>query len=228
MNDDAWALDTFCGTARLFPLPNLVMFPHVVQPLHVFEQRYRDMTADALAGDQLIAMALLRPDWEKDYEGRPAIHPTVCLGRIVADKLLDDGRYLLLLRGLCRGRITEELPPQKLYREARLELQPDYGMPTLAEARRIRQELAALILPRFTGSGGNAQPLHELFEGETPLATLVDCLSYQLPFSQPRKQELLEEAHLGRRVELLLASLRSILPPAPSPGRPFPPDFSLN
>src|SRR5436309_2528627 len=60
MNDDTWALETFTGTARLFPLPNLVLFPHVVQPLHVFEPRYRQMTADALAGDRLIAMALPR------------------------------------------------------------------------------------------------------------------------------------------------------------------------
>src|SRR5947208_17093988 len=102
MSDDPSPLADFSGTARLFPLPNLVLFPQVVQPLHVFEQRYRQMTADALAGDRLIAMALLRPGWEADYDGRPAIHPVACLGRVVADQRLDDGRYNLLLRGLAR------------------------------------------------------------------------------------------------------------------------------
>src|SRR5256885_9707642 len=105
MNDDQFALGQFTGAARLFPLPNLVLFPQVVQPLHVFEQRYRQMTADALAGDRLIAMALLRPGWEADYDGRPAIHPVACLGRVVADQRLDDGRYNLLLRGLARVRV---------------------------------------------------------------------------------------------------------------------------
>src|SRR5881227_3891120 len=122
MNDDQHALANFPGTARLFPLPNLVLFPHVVQPLHVFEPRYREMTADALAGDRLIALALLQPGWEADYEGRPAVHPIACLGRVVADQLLPDGRYNLLVRGLSRLRLLGEVPDDKPYRTARAEL----------------------------------------------------------------------------------------------------------
>ena len=59
MSDDFSPLAGFAGTARLFPLPNLVFFPQVMQPLHIFEPRYRQMTADALAGDRLIALVLL-------------------------------------------------------------------------------------------------------------------------------------------------------------------------
>src|SRR4051812_1530562 len=102
MNDDQHAPANFSGPARLLPLPNLVLFPHVVQPLHVFEPRYRQMTADALAGDRLIALVLLRPGWEAEYEDRPPVHPVACLGRIVADQQLPDGRYNLLVRGLAR------------------------------------------------------------------------------------------------------------------------------
>src|SRR5437588_755419 len=80
------------GTARLFPLPNLVLFPYVIQPLHVFEPRYRRLLADALAGDRLMAMALLKPGWEEDYQQRPAIHPVVCLGKIFKEERLPDGR----------------------------------------------------------------------------------------------------------------------------------------
>ena len=69
------------GVARLFPLPNLVLFPHVLQPLHIFEPRYCDLLEAALADDRLIAMAVLAPGWEKDYEGRPPVHPIACLGR---------------------------------------------------------------------------------------------------------------------------------------------------
>src|SRR5499427_8446400 len=109
MHDDYSPLSVFSGMARLFPLPNLVFYPQVMQPLHIFEPRYRQMTADALAGDRLIAMALLRPGWEPQYEGRPALYPVVCLGQIIADQLLDDGRSNLLLRGLARARILQEV-----------------------------------------------------------------------------------------------------------------------
>src|SRR3954470_12159863 len=109
MNDDAQALAKFTGAARLFPLPNLVLFPHVVQPLHVFEPRYRQMTADALAGDRLIALVLLKPGWEDEYDARPAAHPCARLGRVVADQLLPDGRYNLLVRGLARLRVRDEV-----------------------------------------------------------------------------------------------------------------------
>src|SRR5215216_1637862 len=107
MSDDA-ALAGFGGVARLFPLPNLVLFPHVMQPLHIFEPRYRQMTADALDGDRLIAMVLPRPGWELDYAGKPAVHPVACLGKVVAEQRLDDGRFNILLRGLSRLRIIEE------------------------------------------------------------------------------------------------------------------------
>src|SRR5438132_8216721 len=116
MNEDLWSLEKFAGEARLFPLLNLVLFPHVVQPLHVFEPRYRQLTADALAGDQLITMALLQPDWEPDDAGLPPVFPVACLGRIIAHKELADGRSILLLRGLSRVRIVEEMPTHKPYR----------------------------------------------------------------------------------------------------------------
>src|ERR1700692_4837672 len=108
MNDKFLPLSGFAGTVRLFPLPNLVLFPHVMQPLHIFEPRYRQMAADALAGDRLIAPVLLQTGWEADYEGRPAIYSMACLGRIVAEQRLDDGRFNLLLRGICRARLSKE------------------------------------------------------------------------------------------------------------------------
>src|SRR5271166_1167351 len=98
----------FGGTARLFPLPNLVLFPHVVQPLHIFEPRYRQLMSDALADDRLIAMALLQPGWESDYEERPAIYPGVCIGQIYKEEKLSDGRFNLLLHGAARAQVLNE------------------------------------------------------------------------------------------------------------------------
>src|SRR5947199_3253211 len=96
-NDASRALDL--SRVPLFPLPNVVLFPRAVLPLHIFEQRYRAMTADVLraGGERLIAMALLKPGWERDYYGLAAIEPIVCVGRILTHEELADGKYNFLL-----------------------------------------------------------------------------------------------------------------------------------
>jgi Lon protease-like protein len=79
MADDPTSLSGFRGTVRLFPLPNLVLFPHVIQPLHVFEPRYCQLMADAVGDDRMMSLALLRPGWEEQYQQRPPIHEVVCI-----------------------------------------------------------------------------------------------------------------------------------------------------
>jgi uncharacterized protein len=231
MNDDQHALANFTGAARLFPLPNLVLFPHVVQPLHVFEPRYRQMTADALAGDRLIALALLKPGWEDEYDARPAVHPVACLGRVVADQLLPDGRYNLLVRGLARLQLRDEVADDKPYRTARGELLTDGPLPSLAEAKALRKELAGKVLPRFA-AGPPRNQLRELFEGELPLGALCDILAFALPFPVEHKQAMLEQLDVARRAGRLLTLLDALVPTPPTvdvdPDRKFPPDFSAN
>ncbi len=89
----------FAGIVKVFPLPNLVLFPGVIQPLHIFEPRYRALMRDALDSDQLIGMATLKPGWESSDARRPAIYPTLCVGKIVTHAELPDGRFNLLLCG---------------------------------------------------------------------------------------------------------------------------------
>ncbi len=88
------------STIPLFPLPNVVLFPHVTLPLHIFEPRYREMVSTALEGDRMIGMVLLRPGWEGDYEGRPPIYEVGCTGLITHAERTTDGRYNHVLRGL--------------------------------------------------------------------------------------------------------------------------------
>ena len=92
MTDETALPDDFNGTVRLFPLPDFVLFPHVVTPLHIFEPRYRAMTEAALESDQVIAMALLKSDWD-DYQGQPPMYPVVCIDRksVVEGKSVDLG-----------------------------------------------------------------------------------------------------------------------------------------
>src|SRR6185436_12491024 len=119
-------LTGFTGTAPLFPLPNVVLFPHVALPLHIFEPRYRQMVADALEGDRLIAIALLKPGWEPDYDGRPPIHEMVCLGRITSHEELESGRYNIVVTGIHRAVVVEEVEGETPYRVGKLELYRDY------------------------------------------------------------------------------------------------------
>src|SRR5262249_54427677 len=141
MNDDYQVLSVFAGIARLFPLPNLVFYPQVMQPLHVFEPRYRQMTADALAGDRLIALVLPKPGWEDDYAGNPELYSIACLGRIVADQRLEDGRFNILLRGLSRVQILHEIPHGKAYRKAKVELLAEVPVAEAETEGRLRRKL---------------------------------------------------------------------------------------
>jgi Lon protease-like protein len=95
----------------LFPLPTAVLFPNVFLPLHIFETRYRQMVADALNGDRMIGMVLLKPGFEPEYEGQPPVYDVGCSGLITHVERLPDGRFNIVLRGLEKFRLLAEDPP---------------------------------------------------------------------------------------------------------------------
>lgn len=103
----------------IFPLPDVIFFPHTLLPLHVFEARYRAMVIDALERDRRLAVVKLQPGYEAGYAGKPAVHPVAGLGEIVSCERLATGRYNILLRGECRVRLEDELPSDTLYRVVR-------------------------------------------------------------------------------------------------------------
>ncbi len=209
---------------RLFPLPNLVLFPHVIQGLHIFEPRYRQMTADALAGDRLVALVKLHDSAFPDAD-RPEIEEVVCVGEIIWHEKLSDGRYNLRLRGASRARIIEEVPTDRLYRSARVELLPDIASPDLARLAQLRRDLAAAVLPRFADDSPARQQLQELFDGDMPLGHVCDVLAYALPLPPDAKQALLAEPHVETRAATIADVLRVS---AARAERPFPPPFSAN
>ena len=84
-------------TIPIFPLEDVMLFPRATRPLHIFEQRYRDMVDDALEGDRLIGMVLLEPGYEADYEDTPPVFPIGCVGIITEAEKLPDGRYNIVL-----------------------------------------------------------------------------------------------------------------------------------
>ena len=221
----------FFGKVRLFPLPNLVLFPHVMQPLHVFEQRYRELLEDAMAGDRLVAMAALAPGWEKDYEGRPSLYPMACLGRIAAHCRLQDGTYNVLLLGLQRVRLRRELTPGRRFREAEAEwCEDDCSTCSPARHRVLRRELGKSLL-RILPILPDAQlQLDQLLETDVSLGVLTDVISYMINIDVSSKQLLLGEVDVRRRAELLLQHLSEAAAEMAvhMASTCFPPEFSTN
>jgi Lon protease-like protein len=225
---EANPLAEFKGKARLFPLPNLVFFPHVMQPLHIFEPRYRQMTADALAGDRFIALVLPTPGWEKDYANAPALHSIACLGRIVAEQQLDDGRYNILLRGFARVRIEKELASKKLYRVARTELLEDVSIIDEDLARYWRDTLIEKAPTWFPNQGDVKDQFGKLLQSDLPLGALSDIITFALPLDAEFKQSLLEELRVAARLQVLHDFLEGSKAVQEQSDRKFPPDFSVN
>jgi Lon protease-like protein len=229
MSDDLTSLDDFGGTVGLFPLPNLVLYPFIVQPLHIFEPRYRQLMADALAGDRLLALALLKPGWEEDYQKQPTIYPAVCIGRIFKEERLADGRYNLLLHGVARARIVEELTTDKLYRLARVEVLSDVPVSSAAVEKTLREELSQRLSGWFTAQPAARDQFQKLLQSGLALGTLCDVFAFALPLDLAIKQQLLEEATIERRVRHLLEQLDVCQPTqALAAARRFPPEFSAN
>jgi Lon protease-like protein len=185
----------------IFPLPNVVFFPHVDLPLHIFEPRYREMVRDAMATDRLIGMTLLRGDWRKDYHGSPDVYPVGCVGRIESFALLPDGRSNLILHGLRRFEIVEEVGSAS-YRRARVRWCSD-GAVEGAVAAATNARLKASVT-RLLSRVENAVPddLWQRLPDETE--KLVNALAFALEFSTMEKLALLECADIPSRAERLL------------------------
>jgi Lon protease-like protein len=230
MDDVTQALESFSGIARLFPLPNLVLFPSIVQGLHMFEPRYREMTADALADDRLLALVLLREGWEADYEGRPPVHQVCCVGRIVGDEQLDDGCYNLQLLGLRRARIVEELTPSRAYRIARIELLWDCNTPNWHVDAELRRKLERAIAAWCPGHESTAGVARKVLASNLGLGVVCDLLTHTLPLNIAAKQELLERLDVAERARHLLRCMSETEPvkPGTSSKSTFLPDFSAN
>ena len=186
----------------LFPLPNVVLFPEVSLPLHIFEPRYREMVTDALAGDRLIGMVLLRPGWGAEYEGHPAVYDVGCVGVISHHERLPDGRYNLVLHGVDRVRLTGE-SHERSYRRAFIEALGDPLPPAdRAPLRDARHRLEALVAPMAEPSGGELK-----IPASIPDTELVNALAQYLPLEPVEKQALLERDGILSRCHALIELL---------------------
>ncbi len=234
--------DDFDGLVRLFPLPNLVLFPHVIQALHIFEPRYCDMLTEALESDHLITMALLIPGWESQFQGKPNLGNTVCIGRIISHTPTDDGRHNILMAGLQRAKIIEELDVTTSFRQARVELIPDFVPEDFREsAEEHRKTLLGIFRSMIPHDAANSKTFADLLTQQLPLGILTDIIAYAVNLPVSIKQMLLGEANVKIRFETLITHLEPMLDRHPddsgvnaisdtssAENKVFPPPFSDN
>jgi Lon protease-like protein len=194
----------------IFPLPDLALFPNTLLPLHIFEPRYRAMVTDSLARDRRLAIVGLKPGYEGDYAGRPAVHEVAGLGRIVKCERMATGRFNILLKGEMRVRIERELPSDTLYRLAQSVELPDAGaerdaVPSLLDEvkRACRRILEAVR---------RATPeMEETLAAAAAPGILCDQVASAVIPSPAVRQALLEELDVERRLRRLLAELEDLL-----------------
>ena len=191
----------------LFPLSDVVLFPHILCPLRIFEPRYCAMTAHSLAGDGRIGMVTVRPQYLDDIMGDPPIFEIGCSGVIAEHQDLPDGRYSLVLRGAERFRIVREepRPAHRLFRVASVDLledrPPNSNSAALPHARSRIIELASRLATRVNPAQGRLFQQRDFSHVDD--ATLVNGLSCALPLSSVAKQQLLEADAVLERFERL-------------------------
>ena len=197
---------TLPNVVRIFPLAEVVLFPDTLLPLHIFEPRYCELLADALDGDRTIAMVLVKGGAKAvAEEDNPELYPVGCAGRVVENKLLEDGRSMIVLRGGVKFRIKNELGDDRPYRSA--EAQALYEAPAPVESLRLwRDELERMMTEYAAVSSGSSEEVGAGFE-QLELGSLVNYLSASMPFGILEKQSLLEcatpEARYARLCELI-------------------------
>lgn len=198
------------GLVPVFPLPGVVFFPRTVLPLHIFESRYRDMVRDAVAGEGLIAVSLLLPGWEANYDQSPAFHPVGTVGRIEDLEPLGDGRYDLRLVGLKRvsfGEVTRLRP----YRTVRVVPLAECGVdeedPGIRAAKLDLLASHGFLLRELMPDLGHGVVLDE----HIPFEAAVNGACANLPVDPTFKQALLEENDLHERHRKASAILNEVL-----------------
>lgn len=193
--------------ARLFPLDGVVLFPGTIQLFHIFEERYRSLVAEALSGDQTLAIPLLKPGWEKHYFGTPEVNRIAGLGRILDAEILGDGRYNIAVKGSHRIRLLREIQhtPHRVAEAEIIEtvvLEEDRKTITveLSTVWQLTQRLCGLF-PQFR------QVLDHLSPASSDPSELVDTVAGTFVRDTYDRQSILAELDLCRRLQLTRVQL---------------------
>lgn len=194
----------------LFALPNVVLFPKTPLPLYIFEERYRTMVKETLAGSGELVLALLRAGPEMSYASASTVHEIACLGNIDTYEELEDGKYNIVVVGIQRVRILREVQhsPYGLVEVERLDdIAYDDHSPDIVRRHNHLGSLFARFTELATGVRQHAMELMPQLDFES----LVNMVAMTLNLPTEQKQGLLEIAEVPRRCDVLLPVLQQQL-----------------
>ena len=192
-------IDNLPNKIPVFPLSNFIIFPKTTVPLNIFEPRYIDMIDDAMKSNRTIGM--VQP--KKPNQNKPELYNVGCMGKITSFNETDDGRYLIVLNGISRFKIIEELTNDKLYRECSVsfenftnDLEENTEEIKFADLELIFKDVKSLFVKE--GYIINWKDLEKQSLNQT-----INTLSMASPFSLEEKQILLETINLNERKKKL-------------------------
>ena len=209
MTETAFDKDAL-SSLPIFPLPNCVLLPGGLLPLHVFEPRYRELTRDCLAGHHLMGIARLRPGYETAYYGKPPVYERFGVGQIICSEELPDGRFALLLRGVARVELARELPAQRNYRVVEAtplvdrECDPIDALDHHNKLIHLCDRLAEVI------EQGGAQ-LRDLARAFSSPGACADAVAAALIMDADERQELLDSVDPMVRLQRTLGHVSHLL-----------------
>ena len=191
----------------LFPLPNVVLFPKTILPLHIFEPRYRLMMEHVLQGDQTLVMALFKPGWEADYYGSPPVWEVGCLCRVVQHQRLPDGRFNVTLHG--EGKMAIEGSERETpFRVARVRpVEEDRTWVDSIEAPAGIADALSLFR-RVHATQGAAIEMAQVFGAHMGLEAILNTIAMHLNVEPRVKQTLLEMTRTEQEFRAVHAYLR--------------------
>jgi ATP-dependent Lon protease len=195
----------------VFPLPNVVFYPGTQLPLHIFEPRYRAMMRHCVESERLVmAVTLLKPGYEADYEGRPAMHELCTVGRIERHEELPDGRFNLFLRGVFRARLNE-LPAAGLpWRRAQVDM-----LDGKRGTDRVSRDALTTLLSTASLVGAMVRKQHPDFslgvQPDDPPHQIADTLADRLLADPAQRQSILETLDVPERIKKLTGYIATVL-----------------
>jgi Lon protease-like protein len=190
----------------VFPLPETVLFPGATLPLHVFEERYRQLVAEHLPGARVMGIVLLEPGWQEDYYGSPSTYPVGCAGLMEDVTRLPDGRFTLKLTGLWKIEVVQyvQSEPYRLAEVRELtERRSDESLVSVQQAKRRLLGAYASLAAALEGRPSNPFT----FDPSLEYAHIVNLACMHLGIEPQEKQRLLELHDVderGRRVIRML------------------------
>lgn len=193
----------------LFPLPNMVLFPAQLLSLHVFEPRYRKLVSDVIEQGARLAVPRLQPGYDSDYYGAPPVFEVCGVGQITEYARLPDGRFNIVVLGLERVRIIEELrsEPYRVARVHALGLGPPQT-PMVAET--LRTELLKLVRRTAPHLSGPAKDIEARLRNAADAGECADILAGMLIEDPDERQSLLEELDATQRLTSLIAHVHQL------------------